>query len=96
MPDVPSEALGGTRRFFHLFILLAGYAVAGLGAVLLLDGAIKVASIVINGGVFVSPSSVSQDFVVSISVVAGGVLLFFVGRAIAIHGTEREGLFGGD
>jgi len=96
MPDLPSEALGGTRRFFHLFVLLIGYAVAGLGAALLLDGAIKVASLVIQERVFTSPTSVSQDFVVSISVAAGGILLFFIGRAIAIHGTERQGLFGGD
>lgn len=90
MPDVSSSAQRTTRRFFYLAVLIIGYAVAGFGAVLLLDGAIQVASIALDGEVFVSAQSVSQEFVVSVGTAVGGILTFSVGRTLAFYSTKRR------
>ncbi|MGK2230627.1 MAG: hypothetical protein ACI9QA_000786 [Methanobacteriota archaeon] len=65
------------------FLVLIGYALAGFGAILILDGGIRVVSMVLQHGVLVAPRSVSVEFVTAVSLVVAGVVVFIVGRFFA-------------
>lgn len=86
MTDAPVPSREGSRlavSVISLFFILVGYALAGFGAVLILDGGQRVVSMILAHSVFVAPRSVSTDFAVAVSLVAAGVGVFVVGRILA-------------
>jgi len=85
----PLHAGSGLLSVFSVLFVLVGYALAGFGAVLILDGGIRVVSMVLNHGVLVAPTSVSVDFVTAVSLVIAGAVVFVVGRLFATVASRR-------
>ncbi|MFP4175123.1 MAG: hypothetical protein ACLFSW_05015 [Halobacteriales archaeon] len=86
MPKTPVPFQGGSRSLLHIisaFLVLLGYALAGFGATLILDGGVRVVSMVLHHGVLIAPRSVNVDFVTALSLVVAGVVVFVVGRLFA-------------
>lgn len=98
MPKAPKSFRRGSRSLLSIisaFLVLLGYALAGFGATLILDGGVRVVSMVLNHGVFVAPRRVSVDFVVALSLVVAGVVVFIVGRFFAAVAAARARRSGG-
>lgn len=86
MLKAPGSFGGGSGSLLSILsalLVVLGYALAGFGATLILDGGVRVVSMVLNHGVLVAPRSVSVDFVVALSLVVAGTVVFIVGRFFA-------------
>ena len=86
MTKTPEPIRGGVQGLLYLvsvFLILLGYALAGFGATLILDGGVRVVSMVLHHGVLVAPRRVSVDFVTALSLVVAGVVVFVIGRFFA-------------
>jgi hypothetical protein len=80
---------GGPLSVVSVLFVIAGYALAGFGAVLILDGGIRAVTMVHRHGVLVAPRSFSVDFITALSLVVAGVVVFVVGRLFASIASSR-------
>lgn len=72
-----------SKTLLSILFTLFGYALAGFGAVLILDGSVRTVSIVVEGKAFVASRTINPEFAVAGLLVALGVAVFVAGWAVA-------------
>lgn len=90
----PVPFRGGTRRVVSLFFVLFGYAVAGFGAVLMIDGGVRALNVAFEEGVLVDTRTVNVEFAVPVFLILAGVGVFLLGWGMAALSSRRKEIFG--
>ncbi len=93
MTKSPVPFRGSTRRVASLFFVLLGYAVAGFGAVLMIDGGVRAVSVAVDQGVLVDSRTVNVEFAVPLFLIVAGVAVFVFGWGLAALASRRKGVF---
>lgn len=93
MTKSPVPFRGGTRRALSLFFVLLGYAVAGFGAVLMIDGGVRALSVASQEGILVDSRTVNVEFAIPVFLIVAGVAVFVLGWGMAALASRRKGVF---